>query len=141
MLMYATSMDFFGFFFFYTSFSFVQWQPEENRDLTLRFRQTPIEIRPGRYQLGPKLCQAELKNPYVDPLVLVSFPFSFLELIIFFNFPGLSYVACSISVLLQKRVSFFRIVETQKTILLNFIFRSILYSIFFLSFNFHDIIT
>lgn len=110
MLMYATSMDFFGFFFTRVFLSFNGSQ--ENRDLTLRFRQTPIEIRPGRYQLGPKLCQAELKNPYVDPLVLVSFPFSFLELIIFFNFPGLSYVACSISVLLQKRVSFFRIVET-----------------------------
>lgn len=55
-------------FFFTRAFlSFNGSQLYEEENLTLRFRQTQIEIRPesGRYQLGPKLCQAELKNPSV----------------------------------------------------------------------------
>lgn len=78
-------------FFFTRAFlSFNGSQLYEKKNLTFRFRQTQIEIRPesqsGRYQLGPKLCQAELKNPYVGPLVPASFPFSFFELIIFLTF-------------------------------------------------------
>lgn len=55
-------------FFFTRAFlSFNGSQLYEEENLTLRFRQTQIEIRPesGRYQLGPKLCQAELKNSSV----------------------------------------------------------------------------
>lgn len=130
-------------FFFFTraflSFNGSQLY-EENGDLTLRFRQTPIEIRPesqsGKYQLGPKLCQAESKNPYVGSLVLVSFPFSFLQLIIFLTFQ----IFLTLPALLQKRVSFFRVIETIRNnfiklyISIHIVFNS------FLSFNFHDII-
>lgn len=130
-------------FFFFTraflSFNGSQLY-EENGDLTLRFRQTPIEIRPesqsGKYQLGPKLCQAESKNPYVGSLVLVSFPFSFLQLIIFLTFQ----IFLTLPALLQKRVSFFHVIETIRNnfiklyISIHIVFNS------FLSFNFHDII-
>lgn len=74
-------------FFFTRAFlSFNGSQLYEEKNLTLRFRQTQIEIRPesGRYQ-GTEIMPSRIEEP-IRPLVPASFPFSFLELIIFLTF-------------------------------------------------------